>query len=106
VHAREASLDPPRLTLLIGDDEPPPSTERSDPPTQPSPSLQPFASPSATRAPAVDVVESKRDEAPPYAGRGGDAVTPPSATRGTMTVAGAIETLTQRGYSIRLEGKE
>ena len=105
-HAREAPPDLPRLTLVVGDDEPPPSTERSDPPTQPSPSIRSLPSPLAARAPAVEVVESKRDEAPPNAGRGGDAVPPPSATRGTRAVADPIETLTQRGYSIRVEGKE
>lgn len=105
-HAREAPLDPPRLTLLVGDDAPPPSTERSDPPTQPSPSIRPRPSPIAARAPAVEIVERKRDEAAPYAGRGGDAVPPPSAARGTMAVADAIATLTRRGDSIRLEGKE
>ncbi|MEP7126839.1 MAG: hypothetical protein ABJE95_38265 [Byssovorax sp.] len=105
-HARQALLDPQRLTPLVGDDEAPPSTERSDPPTQPSPSIRSLPSPIAVRGLAVEVVENKRDEAPPYAGHDGDAVPPPSATRGTIAVADAIETLSQRRGSIRLEGKE
>jgi hypothetical protein len=42
----------------------------------------------------------------PDADRGGDVVSPPAATQGTIALADAIEALTQQGYSIRFEGKE
>jgi hypothetical protein len=101
----EAPLEPPRLTLLLGTGEPPPSTERSDPPTQPSSPILPLPSQTAVRASAVAVVET-RIEGRPGAGRRRNVASPPPATRGEMAVADAIATLTQQGYSIRLERKE
>lgn len=102
---REAPLEPPRLTLLLGSGEPPPSTERSDPPTQPSSPILPLPSQAAVRASAVTIVEPRK-EARSGAGRRRNVASLPPATRGEMAVADAIATLTQQGYSIRLERKE
>jgi hypothetical protein len=105
-HLREASLEPPRLTLLLGKHEPPPSTPRSEPPTQPSAPILPLSSQTAAGASAVAVVETRATEARPGAGRRRNVGSPPPVTRGEMAVADAIATLTQQGYSIRIERKE
>ena len=105
-HSREAPLDPPRLSVLVDDAEPPPSTERSDPPTLPSASGLTLPSQTAAWTPAVEIVECGVNETCRDVEFRGDAVSPPSATRGTIAVADAIETLTRQGDSIRREGKE
>ena len=105
-HRRETPLEPPRLTLLLSKGEPPPSTHRSEPPTQPSTPILPLPSSTAARAPAVEVVENRPHDTRRDACRRRGVGSPPSSTRSTMAVADAIATLTQQGYSIRLERKE
>jgi hypothetical protein len=105
-HVREAPLEAPRLTLLLGHHEPPPATPRSEPPTQPSSPIRPLPSQSAARASSVAVVETRGKEAQPSSGRRRDVASSPPAARGEMAVADAIATLTQQGYAIRIERKE
>ena len=105
-HLRETPLESPRLTLLLGSGEPPSSNERPDPPTQPSSPILPLSSPSTARVSAVAVVETRANEVRPSAGRRRNVTSPQAATRGEVTVADAIATLTKQGYSIRLERKD
>ena len=105
-HLRETPLESPRLTLLLGSGEPTSSNERSEPPTQPSSPILPLSSPSTARVSAVAVVETRANEARPSAGRRRNVTSPQASTRGEVTVADAIATLTKQGYSIRLERKE
>lgn len=105
---RESLLEPPRLKLLLGRHEPPASTERSDPPTQPSTPIRPRPSQTTTSAPAVEVVEPRPHGGHRDVGRHRTGGSPPSSGRSATAVAlaEAIATLIQQGYSIRLERKE
>jgi len=102
---REAPLEPPRLTLLLGAHEPP-LTERSDPPTQPSAPIRPVSTQSAARAVPVAIVEARAKDLRPSTGRHRNPASAPPSTLGRIAIADAIATLTQQGYSIRLEKKE
>jgi hypothetical protein len=93
--------------VRVDDDYPPPSTERSDPPTLPSAPDLALPSEAAARPLAVEVVECGADATRPDAVvRGGDAVAPRSATRRSIAIADAIEALTGQGYSIVREENE
>ena len=105
-HLREAPLEPPRLTLLLGQHEPSPATPRSEPPTQPSSPIRPLSSHTPSRASAVAVVETRTTEVRSGASRRRNVASPPPSARGEMAVADAIATLTRQGYSIRIERKE
>lgn len=106
--ATESLLEPPRLTLLLGRGEQPASTERSDPPTQPSSPILPRPSQTAPWAPAVEVVEHRPHDTRRDACRRPHDCAPPSSARSMTAVAlaEAIATLTQQGYAIRLERKD
>lgn len=103
-HRDEETLQPPHLTLLSGSGDSPPSTERSDPPTQPSRASLELPS-QAAPPPSAVVVEPSNDTRS-SAGLRRNVPPPPSSRQGEMAVADAIATLTQQGYSIRLDRKE
>ena len=102
----EATLDPRRLMVRVDDDYPPPSTERSDPPTLPSAPDLALPTQAAARPPAVEVVECGANATRPDAVVRGDAVAPRSATRRSIAIADAIEALSGQGHSIVREENE